>query len=87
MPITFRSTSSILFILIFGVMLAGCSDADKNSNAEKSQIIRPVKTYTVKPTASVFQRKYSAVVLPSQEASLSFRVSGRVVLLDRKSVV
>ena len=44
-------------------------------------IIRPAKVFTVAPTESVVQRTYPAIVLPSQEVELSFRVSGRVIEL------
>jgi multidrug efflux system membrane fusion protein len=43
--------------------------------------IRPAKVELVQTSETVFTRKYPAIVKPSQEASLSFRVSGRVIEL------
>lgn len=40
---------------------------------------RPVKVHTVVATGGDFQRTYPAIVYPSQEVELSFRVSGQVV--------
>ena len=42
---------------------------------------RPAKVFTVSSTETVERRTYPAVVLPSREVELSFRVSGRVVEL------
>lgn len=42
---------------------------------------RPAKVYTVEASETVLRRTYSAVVFPSQEVELSFRVSGRVIEL------
>ena len=44
-------------------------------------IVRPAKVITVAPTASVVARRYSAIVRPSQEAEISFKVSGQVIEL------
>ncbi len=40
---------------------------------------RPVKVFTVTATEGVQRRTYPAIVLPSRQVELSFRVSGRVV--------
>lgn len=42
---------------------------------------RPAKVFTVETTDSSVRRTYPAIVLPSREVELSFRVSGRVVEL------
>lgn len=42
---------------------------------------RPAKVATVTETSATISRKYPAVVLPSQEIELSFKVSGQVVEL------
>ncbi len=76
-----RSFLSIFQLMAFAALLAGCDQAEKQADASKSAPVRPVKTITVQPMVSKFQRTYSAVVLPSQEVELSFRVSGRIVEL------
>lgn len=42
---------------------------------------RPAKVFTVEMSERTIQRTYPAIVLPSKEVELSFRVSGRVVEL------
>lgn len=80
-----RSFLSIFQLMAFAALLAGCDQAEKQADASKSAPVRPVKTITVQPMVSKFQRTYSAVVLPSQEVELSFRVSGRIVELAIRS--
>ncbi|MCZ6774080.1 MAG: efflux RND transporter periplasmic adaptor subunit [Proteobacteria bacterium] len=80
-----RSSFSILLMMAFGALLAGCDQAETQTDASKAAPVRPVKTITVQPANSMFQRTYSAVVLPSQEVELSFRVSGRIVELAIRS--
>ncbi len=48
---------------------------------EGSGTARPAKVHTVVSSETFFQRVYPALVFPSREAELSFRVSGRVVEL------
>ncbi len=80
------SRSVFIFLMMaFGALLAGCDEAEKQADASKVAPVRPVKTITVQPMVSKFQRTYSAVVLPSQEVELSFRVSGRIVELAIRS--
>ncbi len=43
--------------------------------------VRPAKVFTVQESETALRRDYSAVVFPSQEVELSFRVSGRVIEL------
>ncbi|MCZ6859215.1 MAG: efflux RND transporter periplasmic adaptor subunit [Alphaproteobacteria bacterium] len=80
-----RSFFFIFPMMAFAALLAGCDQAEKQADASKAAPIRPVKTITVRPEVSKFQRTYSAVVLPSQEVELSFRVSGRIVELAIRS--
>ena len=47
----------------------------------QSEVVRPAKVFTVKASSTDVQRTYPAIVLPSAEVELSFRVSGRVVEL------
>ncbi len=81
MKISSRSIISVFLMMAFGGLLAGCDQAEEQADVSKATPIRPVKTITVRPTVSKFQRTYSAVVLPSQEVELSFRVSGRIIEL------
>ena len=67
--------SAILVIL--SLMFATVSLAQE----AQEQIVRPAKVITVEKTANVVTRRYSAIVLPSQEAELSFKVSGQVIEL------
>ncbi|MEO1307362.1 MAG: hypothetical protein AAFV38_05380, partial [Pseudomonadota bacterium] len=39
---------------------------------------RPAKVFTVEATSTELRRTYPAIVMPSAEVELSFRVSGRV---------
>lgn len=87
MAISPRSTFSVLLIVIFSALLAGCNGSDEQAQAPKAPVIRPVKVVTVEPVSSTFERTYSAVILPSQEADLSFRVSGRIIELPIRNGV
>lgn len=48
---------------------------------------RPAKVFTVEATSSELRRPYPAVVMPSSEVELSFRVSGRVTQLPVRAAV
>lgn len=87
MSISLRSMPSISIAMICCVLLVGCNGADEPAGNAKSPVIRPVKVITVKPVNTEFQRSYSAVILPSQEADLSFRVSGRIIELPIRNGV
>lgn len=81
MFIAFRSIVTISIILLTSTLIVGCNKADDQAETSKPAPVRPVKTVVVKAITSSFKRTYSAVVLPSQEADLSFRVSGRIIQL------
>lgn len=49
--------------------------------ASAQEVIRPAKVASVQESESTIRRSYPAVVLPSVEVDLSFRVSGRVIEL------
>lgn len=55
--------------LICGLSQASAQDAP----------VRPAKVTTLSETPSVIQRRYPAIVLPSREVELSFKVSGQVI--------
>lgn len=48
---------------------------------QETKNIRPAKVWAVQTSDSDFQRQYPAIVQPSQETELSFRVSGRLIEL------
>lgn len=56
-----------------GIGFAQAQSADETA--------RPAKVFTVQASQSELRREYPAIVLPSQEVELSFRVSGRVIEL------
>lgn len=87
MSISPRLILSILMIAIFSLLLAGCNGSDEQAETSKAPIIRPVKIVTVEPVSSAYERNYSAVIIPSQEADLSFRVSGSIVELPIRNGV
>lgn len=81
MFISSRLTTALCVIILSGALLVGCDQGGDKSDASKQAPVRPVKTVIVKSTNSSFVRSYSAVISPSQEADLSFRVSGRIIKL------
>lgn len=70
----------VVTVSLLGLSLAGCSESDDGSK-DATQAVRPVLTRVVEATDSSIQRSYPAIVLPAQQAELSFRVSGRIVEL------
>ncbi len=75
-----RFTSlKVLLPLLSAGLLAACDDEAETQS--KVQVIRPVKTVTVRPAQIGLLRRYPAIVLASQQVDLSFRVSGRIVEL------
>lgn len=58
-----------------------CIFALLNAAVAQETSARPAKVEQVQTSETVFTRKYPAIVKPSQEAVLSFRVSGRVIEL------
>lgn len=56
-------------------MAVGTQESAQSENAP----LRPAKIYTVSTQPSDVQRIYPAIVLPSREVQLTFRVSDRVV--------
>lgn len=49
--------------------------------------VRPAKVHTVTAAPSTLERTYPAIVLPSREVQLTFRVSGRVIELPVRAAV
>lgn len=66
-----------VFLTVFCVLaLANFSAAQQADDTA-----RPAKVEKVQVSKTVFTRRYPAIVKPSQESELSFRVSGRVIEL------
>lgn len=55
--------------------------ASQTTAQTKEGLVRPAKVFTISAAPSNLQRTYPAIVLPSREVQLTFRVSGRVVEL------
>ncbi|WP_299550291.1 efflux RND transporter periplasmic adaptor subunit [uncultured Tateyamaria sp.] len=66
---------NLLRVFVFGI---GAALASAFSLSAKD-VLRPAKVATVQETEATIQRRYPAIVLPSEEVELSFRVSGRVI--------
>ncbi len=67
-------------ITLLVTSLPALADTQNGANAA-----RPAKVHTVVASSSTLQRVYPAIVFPSQEVELSFRVSGRLVELPIKA--
>lgn len=67
-------TSIIGLIGIISVSLSGLAFAQTSD-------LRPAKVAIVSATSAIVSRKYPAIVLPSREIELSFKVSGQVIEL------
>lgn len=73
-------------LLAMGAMaLTACSDNEDKAAYSGAPVVRPVKTVVVKPRIEKLERSYAAVVLPSREIELSFRVSGQLMELPVRS--
>lgn len=57
------------------------------ASAPAQDSIRPAKVFTVVEAESQVRRSYPALVLPSQEVELSFRVGGRVIQLPIRAAM
>lgn len=66
--------------LAFGCVVAVLAVAPLHAQQEDTSA-RPAKVWVVHTSDSNFVRQYPAIVHPSQETALSFRVSGRVIEL------
>lgn len=78
-----KRCSNLLLVVtvpLLGLSLAGCSEPDDGST-DATQVVRPVLTRVVEPSETANRRSYPAIVLPAQQAELSFRVSGRIIEL------
>lgn len=70
-----------LFFSLFVLFLVYGSTAHAQENEQDEARARPIKSTVVKRSAAQFTRTYPAVVLPAQQAELSFRFSGRIIEL------
>lgn len=65
----------VLIVIVIG-WISGCGDKDAGI-----EVIRPVRTTIVTASPELIRRTYPAVVLPTKQAELAFKVSGRIVEL------
>ena len=81
MPILKHPTAAFASAVMLGGLLAGCDPSEEQAEQTGDAGPRPARTMVVTASATEFRRDYPAVVLPTQEAELSFRVSGQIVEL------
>jgi len=74
-----RFIMSVLSVLVAGSLLAGCNSSDEQSTENVAPPVRPVKTVIANAVTPSLERTYSAVLVPSQIAELSFRLNGRII--------
>lgn len=77
-----KTLRTLCVIGAVGFLAMACSPTEEESNASQETIIRPVKVQKVQSSTTEIRRTYSALVLPSEEVELSFRVSGRIIELS-----
>jgi membrane fusion protein, multidrug efflux system len=71
------------FGLLAALLLAGPVVAQEGDG--QTSVPRPAKVIEVQAVDAALTRQYPAIVYPSREAELSFRVSGRVVALPARA--
>jgi len=74
----------ILAILFTSILLSAC---DENKVEETASLVRPVRTATITLNPIIERRTYPAIVQPSQQANLSFKVSGRIIELPIRAAM
>jgi membrane fusion protein, multidrug efflux system len=75
------SFSHLWRVGVAGALLAGLATAPLQAQEEEAAKPRPAKVIEVQAFDASLSRQYPAIVFPSQEAEMSFRVSGQVVAL------
>lgn len=80
MPLRRSRHISSLLVLLTGTtaLLLGACGGDVEPDSE---VVRPVRTAVVSTASTTIQRTYPAVVLPTKQAELAFRVPGRIIEL------
>ncbi len=68
----------VCLVVFIAVFLAGCK---KKEPEKKTEVVRPVKTMTIKDTSELFRRGFPGTVRAAKRVVLSFKVSGRLVEL------
>lgn len=68
-------------LALSSLFLAACSQEEQSA----PEVIRPVKTFVVVAESSIQEKSYPAIVLPAQQAELSFRTSGQIIELPIKA--
>ena len=74
-PVALRSSA-------IGVLLAALAAAGCGPDAIPEEVVRPVRTLEATAAGSIRERSFSGTAHAGQEIELSFRVSGRIELLD-----
>ncbi len=69
-----------LLIVLTASVLTGCSEPEQ----EVTEVIRPVKLFTVQTDDSASLRQFPARVSASEQAEVSFRISGELIKLPVK---
>ena len=83
MNLQLNGALKLLPFILTGLFLVSCGD--NTETKKQANVVRPVKTITVKSQNLGLKRTYPATVLPSQKVDLSFRVSGRIIKLPIKA--
>ncbi|MDX1321155.1 MAG: efflux RND transporter periplasmic adaptor subunit, partial [Oceanospirillum sp.] len=71
-------SSRLIFLNAVLLFVVACSESVPPADTE---LIRPVKLHTVNSSSDGAVRQFPAVVEPTERASLTFRVSGKLVQL------
>ena len=77
---TRKSLLSFPFAFLAATLLSGCDQ----TVSEPQEILRPVRSVTVSHSDAGLEKTFPGVVEAAQQASLSFRVSGRLASLSVK---
>lgn len=68
-------------LALIALVAAACSPEEQSA----TEVIRPVRTIAVAAESAIQRKSYPAIVLPSQQAELSFRTSGQIIELQVKA--
>ena len=79
-------TTAFPWLLALTLGLAACGGSDDVATGDAAKP-RPVKTVVVGDAGPSFRRTYPAIVLPSKQVDLSFRVNGRITELPVRAAM
>ncbi|GAA5316958.1 MAG: hypothetical protein AseanaTS_21620 [Candidatus Pelagadaptatus aseana] len=66
-------------LLLCSALLTGCGSKEE---VVQKEVVRPVEVFPVSDSSSQFLQNFPALVAPSDESELSFRVSGELVEMN-----